>query len=102
MPFGLSPQIFDKIQNVLAQYPEIEQAIIYGSRARGDQRTGSDIDLTLKGKNLTEALRKQIFVQLDALNTPYLFDLSLFDQLNNPALIENIQREGKVFSEKTF
>jgi len=51
--FGLSDKTITKIHQVFNQYPEIDKAILYGSRAKGAHRTGSDIDLTLAGKELT-------------------------------------------------
>ncbi|MDX5443176.1 MAG: nucleotidyltransferase domain-containing protein, partial [Hymenobacteraceae bacterium] len=57
---------------------EIEQVIIYGSRAKGNYREGSDIDITLKGNNISEATLSQLSQEIDDLNTPYLFDISIF------------------------
>ena len=53
MEFGLKDQEINALRNVLASVPEVEEAIIYGSRARGTNRVSSDIDMTLKGSNLT-------------------------------------------------
>lgn len=47
--FGLNQETISKIQSVFYQFPEIEEAILYGSRAKGNYKEGSDIDLTLKG-----------------------------------------------------
>lgn len=47
---GLPPQAVESIRQVLGRFPGIEQAVLYGSRAKGNFRTGSDIDLTLKGR----------------------------------------------------
>jgi predicted nucleotidyltransferase len=99
MNFGLPESTIIKINAVFARYPEIEKVLIYGSRAKGNYREGSDIDITLKGKNLTEALRSQIFSEIDNLNTPYLFDISVFETLQSEELISHINRVGKVFYE---
>ncbi|MDO4223902.1 MAG: nucleotidyltransferase domain-containing protein [Acinetobacter sp.] len=98
--FGLKPDTIAKIQAIFAQNPAIEQVLIYGSRARGDYRNGSDIDLTIIGQ-LDEPARSKIYWQIDALNLPYLIDLSLFNHLSNPLLIQNIQTQGKVFYQKS-
>jgi predicted nucleotidyltransferase len=47
LQFGLKPSTIECINQVFAQYPEIEQAVLYGSRAKGNYRRGSDIDLTV-------------------------------------------------------
>ncbi|KAE9536113.1 nucleotidyltransferase domain-containing protein [Ursidibacter arcticus] len=95
--FGLSPRSYEQISQILAKYPEVEQAIIYGSRAMGNYQEGSDIDLTLKGKNLTNLVASKIWRDLDDSYLPYLFDLSIYHQLTHSLLIEHIDREGKLF-----
>ena len=100
MKFGLKPETIDKINSVFIKYPEVEQVIIYGSRAKGNYRNGSDIDITLKGKDLNDKIRSKISWDIDDLNTPYLFDISIFDQLNSPDLEEHIERVGQVFYSK--
>ena len=51
--FGLTPNTIDRINGVLAGFPAIEQAILYGSRAKGNYRPGSDIDLAIVGPEVT-------------------------------------------------
>ena len=97
MKFGLSDEVIGKIHSVFLKYPEIEEAVIYGSRAKGNYRLGSDIDLTLKGVNVTEAVCSAVITEIDDLNTPYLFDISVFKNLNSPDLEEHIARVGKSF-----
>lgn len=98
--FGLSPRSIKTIRDILQKYPEVEQAIIYGSRAKGNYREGSDIDLTLKGKNLTRAISSKIWLDLDDSNSPYLFDLSIYHDLTNKNLVEHIDQVGKIFYKK--
>ena len=100
MNFGLSIETTDRIKGVFQKYPEVESVIIYGSRAKGNFREGSDIDLTLKGKSIPTQSISDISSALDDLNTPYLFDISIFDRLNSPDLAEHISRIGKVFYAK--
>ncbi|MBF0138294.1 MAG: nucleotidyltransferase domain-containing protein [Magnetococcus sp. DMHC-1] len=100
MKHGLSVATVEKIQGVLARFPEIDQAILYGSRAKGHFKPGSDIDLTLLGANLTLKLCSIIAETLDDLLLPYTIDLSVFAQLNHPELQEHIERVGLVFYER--
>ncbi|MFM2376248.1 MAG: hypothetical protein RLZZ165_1345 [Bacteroidota bacterium] len=97
MKFGLDEKTIDKIHSVFRKYPEIEEVILYGSRARGNYREGSDIDLTLKGRDVTEATRSNVGLDLDDLNTPYLFDLSVFHTLHTDHLLDHIHRVGQTF-----
>lgn len=94
--YGLSQKTIDLINDVFALYPTITDAILYGSRAKGNYRNGSDIDLTLLG-HLTHQELNHIEVQLDDLLLPYTIDLSLFNEIDNPELIEHIRRVGKIF-----
>jgi len=98
--FGLKEETIDKINAVFAKYPEVEEVIVYGSRAKGNYREGSDIDITLKGNTLKDEIRSKIWLDIDDLNTPYLFDISIFEKLNAPSLEEHIKRVGKVFYRK--
>ena len=99
MKYGLSEATIEKIRGVFAQFPEIEKAVLYGSRAKGNFKTGSDIDLTLYGAALTHDLRGTIADKLDDLLLPYTIDLSLFDELDHAELREHIERVGVVFYE---
>jgi predicted nucleotidyltransferase len=101
MKFGLEDETIQKIISVFEKHAEILQVIIYGSRAKGNFRTGSDIDLSLVGKSLTSEILSTIQLEINELNTPYLFDISIFDTLNSPDLEEHIRRVGKIFYEKT-
>ena len=97
MKYGLTKEVIEKICGVYTRFPEIEKAVLYGSRAKGNYKDGSDIDLTLYGTALTPDLRANIAEALDDLLLPYTIDLSLFDELENTDLREHIERVGKVF-----
>ena len=75
--------------------------IIYGSRAKGNYKNGSDIDLTFIGKNISDRDWSGIFQDLDELPTPYTFDLSILSTIENPDLVDHINRVGKIFYEKS-
>jgi len=96
-PYGLSADVIAKIHAVFGNFASIEKAILYGSRAKGTYRNGSDIDLTLIGKNLTHTQLLSIELALDELMLPYKFDLSLHHQLDSPELLDHIRRVGIEF-----
>jgi predicted nucleotidyltransferase len=98
--FGLKETTLQKICGVFAAYPQVEKALIYGSRARGNYKNGSDIDLTLYGSALTLNILHKIMTDIDDLLLPYRVDLSLFHVLSDPDFIDHIQRMGVVFYEK--
>jgi predicted nucleotidyltransferase len=98
---GLPVQVISAIRQILEQFPAVEQAILYGSRAKGSHRPGSDIDLTLKGDRLSHQDLLDIELALDDLLLPWKIDLSLHQHLDNPALLEHIARVGKTFYTRT-
>lgn len=101
MMFGLSESTINKFYSVFVNYPEIEEVIVYGSRAKGNFRNGSDIDISLKGNNLTPLLSAKVWLDIDELNTPYLVDLSIYELLSSESLKSHIERIGKVFYKKS-
>ncbi|MBN2011937.1 nucleotidyltransferase domain-containing protein [candidate division KSB1 bacterium] len=98
MRFGLKETTIQKIQAVLATFPQVKKAVLYGSRAKGNYKNGSDIDLTLYGdENLTLNVLYKIMHKIDELLLPYTFDLSIFNDISDPDVIEHIQRVGITF-----
>ncbi|KAF5414806.1 MAG: hypothetical protein C5S49_06605 [Candidatus Methanogaster sp.] len=98
--FGLKETTINRINTVFSRYPDIEQVVIYGSRAKGNYRNGSDIDLTLIGDALSHAQLNRIETQIDDLLLPYSVDLSLFKHIDNVNLIDHIQRIEIVFYQR--
>lgn len=94
MNHGLPPTAVRRISVVFSRYPQVEQAILYGSRAKGTYKRGSDIDLTLRGEGLTLNLLYQILDELDNLFLPYTLDVSLFNSIHDAEVLDHIQRVG--------
>lgn len=95
--FGLSQYTIDKINSVFSNYKSIEKVIIYGSRAKGTQRLGSDIDLTVIAPSMNTSELLGIESKLDDFLLPYKIDLNLFHQIENSDLVEHIKRVGQSF-----
>ncbi len=93
-PFGLSSTTLDKLSSVFAQHPAINSVLIYGSRAKGNYRVGSDIDLAIKGDEISFAEFMHIENQIDDLMLPYTVDLSQYHLLENTDLVAHIDRVG--------
>lgn len=92
--FGLSAATLDKLKSVFTRHSAISSVVLYGSRAKGNYRAGSDIDLTIKGSEMSFAELMQIEDQIDDLMLPYTVDLSLYNQLENVDLVAHIDRVG--------
>lgn len=97
MPYGIKQEIIDKLNGVFARNPNINEVILYGSRAKGDYRTGSDIDLALKGDKINLKQINKLNNEIDELLLPYKIDISILNQISNPDLIDHINRVGKLF-----
>ena len=97
MDYGLKNSSIEKIRHVFARYPELEKAIIYGSRAKGNFKTGSDIDITFIGEGLTQSIVNRIEDDIDELFLPYNFDLSILKHVSNPDFLAHVNRVGVVF-----
>jgi predicted nucleotidyltransferase len=100
MNHGLTDRTVAQIHEVLARFPEVEKAMLYGSRAQGNFKPGSDIDLTLLGAEVTQKILGEIQGELEDGLLPYRFDLSIFSQITQADIIEHIRRVGVIFYEK--
>jgi predicted nucleotidyltransferase len=97
MKYGLKESTIAAIQAVFRRYPQVEKAILYGSRAKGNFRNGSDIDLVLVGESLTLTDQFKIETELDDLMLPYKIDLAIYHQIENEDLVGHIDRVGISF-----
>jgi len=94
LAIGLPDAALTAIRQVLASHPEVEAAILYGSRALGRHRPASDIDLTLIGSTISAASLARIDADLDDLLLPWMIDLSCQASIHHPALLARIKRAG--------
>ncbi|MEB3198915.1 MAG: nucleotidyltransferase domain-containing protein [Synechococcaceae cyanobacterium] len=97
---GLPQQAIEAIQQVLALHPEVDGAILYGSRALGRHRPASDIDLTLLGADISDISLARIDADLDDLLLPWVIDLSAFNALRHPALLAHIEQCGQLLYQR--
>ncbi len=99
--FGISDKDYAEICSYISIQPEIEAVILYGSRAKGNYKKFSDIDITLLGENVSHKNLIRLYSLLDDSLLAYKFDISIFSQLKNPDLIDHINRKGVLFYSKT-
>ena len=98
--FGLSEKTTERIRLVFSRYPEVERAVLFGSRAKGAYKPGSDIDLVLQGERLTPHTLNRLYEELDDLPIPYEFSLVLSSKITDSEVIAHIERVGTIFYEK--
>ena len=99
MAFGLSQKTIIQLRSVFKKHPEVTQVKIYGSRARGKYRRGSDIDLAFFSESEKD-LSSNLSWELDDLPSPYLFDLVNYNTLTDSPLKKEIDKYGRVFYKK--
>ncbi len=100
MKYGIKQNTWDRILESFSRHDKIEKVVLYGSRAKGNYKSGSDIDLTLIGKNLNLEDVHKLYLELDELCLPYGFDLSIFERIENTDLIDHINRVGIIIYDK--
>ena len=98
--YGLPLATIEQIHGVFRQFPKIERAVLFGSRAMRKGRHNSDVDLALYGEELTAQDAIDIAAALDDLPTPYKIDISCFATLTHGKLRDHIKRREVVFYER--
>ncbi len=98
--FGLSVEEMENIKLVFQQNTAVESVVLYGSRAKGNFKAGSDIDITLIGNTLCYKNLVNISLELDDLLLPYEFDISIYKDITSESLLEHIKRIGVVLYER--
>jgi predicted nucleotidyltransferase len=92
--FGIRTAVWDKIIAVLQNNPAVKAIILFGSRAKGNFKPGSDIDLCIKGEEIQDKDLSSLLLQLDELNLPWMLDLLHYESLSNPEIKDHIERVG--------
>lgn len=99
--FGLRDALWQRITAALLRHPGVEAVVLFGSRAKGTHRPGSDIDLAVQGPTLTVADELTLKGWLDDLDLPWFFDLVRYDDLAHaPDLRAHIARVGQVLARR--
>jgi len=101
MPFGLTDKDIELIRSAIETVAEIEEVIVFGSRAMGNYKNGSDVDLAIKGSEISLRTVSGLSAKLnDELPLPYQFDVVDYSTINTPALTEHIDTFGRVLFQR--
>ena len=96
--FGLLDTDIATIIQTLSKHPKVERAYLFGSRAKGNFKNGSDVDIALKGTDLDFDTLSQISYLLnEETNMPYKFDILIYESIKENILQEHIDRVGIEF-----
>lgn len=96
---GIDPKFTIQISHLFDTLPGKSQVVLFGSRAKGNFREGSDIDLALKGDLLGLEHRDAILLKYDDIDLPWKLDLVIYRLISEPLLKEHIDRVGVVLLE---
>jgi len=99
---GLPATTVERIREVLARFPEVERAVLFGSRAKSTHRPGSDIDIALFGSALDWRVVGRIYDVLDDLLLPFRFSLIIYDTNTDPEVAAHIERVGIPLFQREF
>lgn len=91
---GIPEKSLNMLITIFEKFDFIEKVVVYGSRAKGNYRQGSDIDLAVYSPTMTFSEQMQLELEIDDLLMPYSVDLLHFEKLTNEKLIEHIVRVG--------
>lgn len=94
MNYGLSDKDLSLMRHTFEANERISSVILFGSRAKGNYKAFSDVDLALVGDDLSRKDVNSIYAAFDESSLPYKFDILLFHSLKNDALIDHINRVG--------
>ena len=94
MKHGLSEDIWEQFSWVFSHYPAIRGVVLYGSRAKGEFRENSDIDLAVDAPSMSEQEFSRLWNEIDALPIVFKIDLVHIQALGNGRLLENIRQHG--------
>ncbi|MBM7554489.1 nucleotidyltransferase family protein [Thalassobacillus pellis] len=97
--YGLLKRDLYYIQKAVDKFPEIEHVLLFGSRALGNHKNGSDVDLAIVGKEVSHRTILQLSEYLnDIYPLPYMFDLVHYNTISNENLKKHVDAYGKELS----
>ena len=101
MEHGLNERDIENIIRASEEFPEIEEVILFGSRAKKTHKKASDVDLAIRGKNISDKTIKRLSSKLnEELPLPYFIDIIHYETIQNHDLSDHINRVGKIIYSK--
>lgn len=95
--YGINDSDLKYIIDLLEKHPEIREGVIFGSRALGNYKVGSDVDIALKGENIGDIVSDISAILNEQSPLPYFFDIVDYHALTNTQLSDHIDTVGKIF-----
>lgn len=95
MKYGLSKEVYEKIKKVIDRNKSCK-ILLFGSRARGDYKETSDIDLAVLSE-ISRDEQYKLMNEIDMLDIVYKVDIVFVDSNTKAELVESIKRDGVEF-----
>lgn len=100
MEYGLDTKYMEMIRSIFSRYPEVEKVILFGSRAKGNYKRGSDIDMAVTGEGVAKNTFSSLQGEFEDSLLPFFVDIISYSGIANSELKEQIDRVGKVIYER--
>ena len=97
--YGLSDSVIKELQDVFRRHANIKKVLIFGSRSKGNYRSGSDIDLAIADSKIDYRQLLDIQCEIDNLELLYSVDLLNYESKKGTPIGDHIDRVGQVFYE---
>ena len=94
MAFGLENSEISYLQTIFKKYENVKEVVLYGSRAKGNFTSRSDIDLVITNSTIDRFVIANILMDIDESNIPYSIDLQDYNTIKNNDLKNHINRLG--------
>ncbi len=98
--YGLSDEIIQSLREVFREQPNVREVILFGSRAKGNYTTGSDIDLAVRADNLSFRQLMDIHARIEDLELLYKVDVINYDKVAGTPIGEHIDRVGRILYQR--
>ena len=95
--YGLTDRDIKTLQDIFRKYTEVKEVHLFGSRAKGNYKTGSDIDLAVMNEGVKSKTITKLVVDFEESSLPFTVDLINFPTLKHTDLIDHINRVGTIF-----
>ena len=100
MSYGLTERQETLLKEIFSNYLSKGRVLVYGSRAKGNYTERSDVDLVIQGCPLDRNLIADIQDAVLESDFPYLTDIQFYEEIQNPALLDHVNRVGQLLLEK--
>jgi len=100
--YGLKDEYIQTFLEIIAKFDNVEKVALFGSRATGNHKKASDVDIVIFGENVNAALACAIKFEIEEETIiPYFFDVIAYQVIKNEKLKEHIDKKSIILWNKT-